>query len=472
MDLWAVVPELVIAAMTLVLVPLAGLVRGRWQVLPAVAAGAAVLVSFVASMYLLGAGLPGSAFCGTYAADGFGTLFKLMIECTSLVALVMVGTYFRGHPNEGHAPVLILFATVGALGMVSSLDLGLLMLFLQILSIASYLLVALVRTNAGAQEATLKYFVYGAATLAIMGYGLSFLYGLTGSLEFANIGRNMSHAESTWVVVTIGLIFVGYAFKITAVPFHFWAPDVYSGATAPVAGFISVLPKLAAFAALLRFVQQALPQHEYLWAPSLAVIAVATMSVGNVGALTQTKLKRLLAYSSIAQAGYMLMGTALALRAPGAAGAVVFYLASYALMNLGAFAVVAIVERMNGDDANSLLTGLASRSPWLALCMTVSLLSLAGFPPLAGFAGKVFLLTAAIDGKMMWLAITAGVNMVVGLYIYAKLIATMFFEKPGDMPPLRVANGFKSVAIFTTLGTIILGLFPDLLLSLINSLRL
>jgi NADH-quinone oxidoreductase subunit N len=467
MDLWAVVPEMILAGLALVLVPLAAFARGRWQNLPALAAMVGLLLSMGATAAMWD-NPPAAAFCGTYAVDRFGTLYKLLVECAALISLLTLTSHFRGHPQQAHVPLPLLFATVGALGVVSSLDLGLILLFIQIMSIGSYLLVILVRANARAQEACLKYFIYGAAVLAVMGYGMSFLFGLAGSLELRAIGAALAVRDPVWIIVAFGLVFAGYAFEATLAPFQFWAPDVYQGASAPASGALSVLPKIAAFAALLRFLVEGMPHQEATWSVVVAVVAAATMTLGNLAALRQRELKRLLAYSSIAQAGYLLMGVAVVLRTATAAPAVVFYLAAYLLMNLGAFAIVAVLERDTGSDARTVFRGLAKRAPWMAATLTIALLSLAGIPPLAGFAGKVLLLTAAIDGHMTWLAVVAAINMAVGLYYYATVIADMYFAPSARRDPIPSGIGYCCAAALATLGTIGLGVMPHAVLAFAN----
>ena len=343
LDLWAIVPELILAGLALLLVPVAGLARGLWQQVPTMVAalGLVAALGFTARMLLW----PEQAvFCETYAVDGFGTVFKLLILLGALISLMAIASHFRGTVQAAHAPVALLFSTVGGVLLVSSLDLGLIVLFLQMLSMGSYILVSLVRRDRRANEATMKFFIYAAVALAVMAYGLSFLFGLTGSLELRAIGQALTGADPVWVAVAFGLVVIGYAFEVTAVPFHFWAPDVYDGATAPVAGFLSVVPKIAGFGALLRFLLLALPDGLAAWPLVIAVLAALTMTLGNLVALRQTHLKRLLAYSSIAQAGYVLMVVAVAGRADSALSAAGFYLAAYLFMNLGAFVVTAQLE--------------------------------------------------------------------------------------------------------------------------------
>ncbi|HEX7647620.1 MAG TPA: NADH-quinone oxidoreductase subunit N [Noviherbaspirillum sp.] len=468
MDLWAVVPEMLLAGLALALVPVAAFVRGQWRALPA----AVAIIGLAASMAVTVVVLPTTsttAFCGTYAVDRLATFYRLAIEFAAFVSVIVLDAYFRDHRQQAHAPVLLLFATVGGLGLAASLDLGLILLFLQIVSVAGYLLVILVRSDRSAQEASLKYFIYGGAALAVMGYGLSLLFGLTGRLDLPGIGAVLADADPVWIVVAFGFVFLGYAFEVTLAPFHFWAPDVYQGASAPAAGFISVVPKIAAFAALLRFLLEGLPHHAVVWSPVMAAVAVVTMTLGNLAALRQHDLKRLLAYSSIAQAGYVLMGIAVALRSNGAVAAVNFYLLAYLLMNLAAFLVVAVLERAGGADARPALKGLARRSPGWAAVFAVALLSLAGIPPFAGFAGKVLLLTAALDGHMTWLAVAAALNMAVGLYYYAVVIAEMFFMPSAHLKPIVAGIGMAGAAALTTLGTIALGVMPGAALGLANT---
>jgi NADH-quinone oxidoreductase subunit N len=465
MALWAVAPEMVLAGLALALIPVAGLARGRWRAVPGFAALAGLAAALVVTALMLRAE-PTAAFCGTWAVDRFATFYKLLIEFGSFITVLVLLSHLDQAPQAAHAPVMVLFTTVGGMGLVASLDLGLIVLFLQMLSLPSYLLVGLVRSDRRAQEAALKYFLYAAAALAVMAYGLTFLFGLTGSLDLRTIGRFLQAADRAWVVVALGLVLVGYAFEATLVPFHFWAPDAYEGATAPAAGFISVVPKVAAFGGLLRLLLEAFPAGAAGWPLVMAAVAVASMLLGNLVALRQRRLKRLLAYSSIAQAGYVLMAVAAAQRAADAVAAVGFYLAAYLFMNLGAFIVTAQLERTLGTDSFDAIRGLGRRSPWPAAAMALALLSLAGIPPLAGFAGKVLLLSAAISGGMAWLAVIGAVNMAVGLYYYVRVIAEMYFEPPLRQEPVATGLGYAFGLGLSIVGTLLLGIAPGTGLSL------
>lgn len=459
MKLWAIIPELILAGMCLGLVPIAGWARGRWRIIPGMVAlfGLVACLFFTARMLLWE---PIPAFEQAYAIDGLANVFKLLIELGALVTLVLLASYFRDHPLLAQAPVAILFATLGAVGLSSSMDLGLIVLFLQMMSMASYVLVVLVRGDSQALEASLKYFIFGAVALAVMAYGLTFLYGLTGSLDLRVIGDALRGADQAWISLALVLILIGYGFEITMVPFHFWAPDVFVGATAPISGFLSVVPKVAAFAGLLRLLLYALPGEAVGWPTLVAVLAAITMSFGNLVALRQTSLKRLLAYSSIAQAGYMLMAVAVASRVDHASPATAYYLAAYLFMNLGAFGVAGQLERTVGSDRINALRGLGRRSAGAAAVLALSLLSLAGIPPLAGFAGKVLLLEASVAGGMLWLAIVAAVNMTIALFYYLSVIAEIYLKRSEHEFTLSIGKGYTAGYALVLVGTLFLGIWP------------
>jgi NADH-quinone oxidoreductase subunit N len=465
MDLGAVVPEMVLAGLALALVPIAGWARGPWRRFPAWVALLGLLIAMGVTAPMLIAA-PREAFCGTYAVDPFRGFYQLVIEAGAIVTLFALATHFRGTEQEAQAPIALLMASVGGMGLAAATDLGLIVLFLQMVSFPSYLLVLLVRSDRPAQEATLKYFLYGAAALAVMAYGLTFLFGLTGSLNLRVIGTSLAGTDRAWIALAFGLVLVGYGFEMTLVPFHVWAPDAFQGGTAPASGFVSVVPKVAAFAGLLRLLLEALPQNLVPWPVVLAIVAAVTMTFGNLIALRQTTLKRLLAYSSIAQAGYMLMAVAVAERAPDALPAIGYYLVAYLCMNLAAFAVLAQVERMFGRDDYVAIRGLGRCAPWPAAALALALLSLAGIPPLAGFAGKVFLLMAVIDGGFTWLAVVAALNMALALYYYAAIVAEMYFREPEQTEAVAPGAGYAWAIGLCTAGTIAFGTIPSLALSM------
>ncbi|MGE0491344.1 MAG: NADH-quinone oxidoreductase subunit N [Vulcanimicrobiota bacterium] len=465
MNLGTIVPELILATTALMLVPLAGWTKQR-RALPTWVAAAGLTAAMATSLVMVGQPSR-QVFCGTYAVDGLAIGFKVLLTGAALISLALMDSYFSGRHPHPHAPVALVMATLGGVGLAASVDLGLIVLFLQLLAMASYLMVALERTSRAGNEATYKLFIYSAVALAIMAYGLTFLYGLTGSLNLVTIGTVLwaGQIEPIWVVLAVALVTVGYAFEATLVPFHFWAPDVYAGATAPVAGFLSVLPKLAGFAGLIRFLELAL-RHQPGWPVALAVMAGLTMTWGNLAALRQTSLKRLLAYSSIAQAGYILMGVVVLDNQ-----AVGYYLGAYLLMNLAAFAIVGRWERCFGKADLEVLEGAAWNSPAAAAVLAIALLSLAGIPPLAGFAGKVFLLRAAMAGGYDSLAVVAVINMAIGLYYYLRVLSRVYLTDQPTLPiPIHTGIGHQLACGACTLATLLLGLFPSCLLEWSNCL--
>jgi len=460
LDLWAITPELLLAGLAILMVPVAGWARGSWKKLPGVMAAGALVGSIALTARML-TWEPAAVFCDTYAIDGLANVSKLMIESGALITLILLFSYLGDHEQIAHAPLGITFATLGCLGLVSSLDLALIVLFLQMISLPSYLLVSMLRGDRVGNEATLKYFIFAATALAIMAYGLTFLFGMSGSLELRAIGQALQAADGLWVAVAGGIILIGYSFEITLVPFHFWAPDVYQGATAPIAGFLSVVPKIAGFAGLLRFLLLALPGGLAAWPLVMAGLSIVTMTLGNLTALRQTHMKRLLAYSSIAQAGIVLMAVAVSEQRPLALIAAGYYLAAYLFMNLGAFAAVAQVERAGGSDLIRSLRGLGQRSPGTAAVLALCLLSLAGIPPLAGFAGKVLVLDAVLDAGLTWLAVAGILNMVVSLYYYVAVVAEMYLHKVEQETPLPGGWGFSLSLGISLLGTLVLGVLPN-----------
>ncbi len=459
MKLWAIIPELIIAGSALIFIPVAGWVKGKKQLIPAYL----TLISLVSALWFSFRMLSWPSFDifkGTYAVDNFGTVFKIMILSGSMITLLLLLFYFKKNSHIAHAPIALLFSALGAMCISSSLDLGLIVLFLQMMSLAGYILVALIRKDKMANEAALKFFIYAAAALAVMAFGLTFLYGLTGSLDLRIIGISLGSGTSVWIIVSLILILIGYGFEITLVPFHFWAPDVYSGSTAPVAGFLSVVPKIAGFAGLLRFLLTAYQDNIADWSLVIAVFAAVTMTLGNFAALRQTRLKRLLAYSSIAQSGLILVAVASANNIENAVSSVGFYLIAYIFMNMGAFSVITQIEKNFGGDDIILFRGLSSTSPFSATVMALSFLSLAGIPPLAGFAGKVFVLGNVIDRGYIWLVVIAVINLTIALYYYVSVVAEMYLKKPANNIKPEKDLFYILAAGICTAGTIFFGIFP------------
>ena len=466
MKLFAILPELFVAGACLVAVPAAGWCRhGRWRLLPLAIVAVAMTAALLATIRMFEWSTV-AAFGGGYRVDGLAHVWKLLILSASLLALGLLAPYFGTREIARHAPAALVFATLGAMLAVSALDLVVLLLALQLVSTAGYVLTGLVRGDRMAQEAMLKYFLFGAVALAIMAYGLTFLYGMTGTLRLDEMTAALGNADPIWVTIALGLVLVGYGFEIAFVPFHFWIPDVLAGSTAPVAGFLSVVPKLGAAGALLRLLLEAYGGGLAGWPWLVAVAAAITMTAGNLVALRQVSLKRMLAYSSIAQAGYVLMAIAVAGAIRGSVPAIAYYLATYAIANLAAFAVVAHVERAVGTDARPAFEGLSRRAPLPAAVLALALLSLAGIPPLAGFAGKVLVLEVAMAGDLVWLALIAALNWVVALFYYVRIAADLYARHPARRPVLRASVVDIAVYALVLAGLIALGVVPGAILEI------
>lgn len=411
---------------------------------------------------------PGPAFQNMLLVDGFATFFRVLVMGVGILSILSSSGYLRREGSKGgEFYALILFSIVGQSIMASANELIMIFIGLEISSIASYILAGYLRDDARNNESALKYFLLGSFATAFLLYGVAWIYGSTGSTNLMEIRRVLLTGGQPIALVSTAaaLIFVGLAFKISAVPFQSWAPDVYQGAPAPVSGFLSVGPKAAAFAILLRIFMTAFGPIASTWMPFVWGVALATMIVGNFAAILQSNIKRLLAYSSIAHAGYVLV----AVTADSGAGsaAAMFYLAAYAFTNLGAFAVVSYFSRkgeqfVKVDD----FAGLAQRQPAMAAMMTIFMLSLIGVPLTGGFFGKFYIFKAALDSNLVWLTVLGLLNSAVAAYYYLRILVVMYFKEPGEaaenMPP---AGAALQIAVYASaLGTVLLGIFPSTVL--------
>lgn len=457
--LLAIVPELVLATLVLVLLPLGSFLSQKRKGVVTWLALAGLAAAAIASVPML-SWRPHAVFLGTYAIDPFAVYFKLLaIVGTGFVLLATHG-HFRGRPHEGHVPAVLVLTTLGVVGLAASQDLALIALFLQISTVGSYILVGIAKHDRRATEGALKLFLFSAAAGAVMIYGMTLIFGLTGTLRLPEIAAVLPRAPALAVLAALAMMLAGYGYKITLVPFHAWAPDAYHGAPTPIAGYISVIPKAAGLAVLVRTLLVALPDEPGDWPETLAILAALTMTVGHVFALRQTSAKRLLAYSSIGQVGYLLVGVAAAGRDALALPGLLFYLTIYFFMNLGAFLAVDAIERQTGSDALDDLAGLGMRLPVAALVLALCLLSLAGFPPFGGFVGKTMLFGAALGADWVWLAVVMGLNTALSLYPYARMLEPLYLRPatgprlPAEARPLRVA------LILLALGTLVTGVLP------------
>lgn len=394
---------------------------------------------------------------GMLRLDGTGFVFRLIfLAGAGLTALI--ATEYDGLREKGEFYILMLVSTLGMALMASAADLILLYLAIETTSIPLYILAGFVTRDRKSVEAGIKYLLFGAMTSAVMLFGMSFLYGFSGTTNLYALaqGIQFSAVPHALVIVSLLLVLVGFGFKISAAPFHFWAPDVYEGAPTPVAGFLSTASKAAGFAVLMRVLLTAFADYSPVWIVALGGLAALSMFIGNLLALTQKNIKRLLAFSSIAQAGYILIGVA-ADTAFGTSGAV-FYLISYLLTNLAAFGIVTLIGRVTGSDQISSYAGLHRRSPILALGLLIALLSLGGIPPFAGFFGKFLVFGAAIQAQQYWLVVIGIINSVISLYYYLVVLKVVYLYRSEDEDkPIAMNFGWVFAVGLCLLGVLALG---------------
>jgi NADH-quinone oxidoreductase subunit N len=358
---------------------------------------------------------------------------------------------------------MMLGVVLGMMLLATSTNMLMIYLALEMVSLPSYLLTGVLRRDSKSSEAGLKYMLFGAAASGCMVYGMSLFYGMTGSLDLVQVRDGLAAGGMPQLALLVATAFVlaGFGFKVAMVPFHMWTPDVYEGASTPVTAFLSVAPKAAGLAVLLRFCMAGLateagPFPGLDWPFLLAIISAATMTLGNLAALRQDNVKRMLAYSSIAHAGYLLMGAVLL--TPSGLKAIAFYLVVYGLMNLGAFLVVIALSVDGRRETVADFRGLGWRVPLLAVPMTMFLFSLTGIPPFAGFAGKVYLFKAVIERDLWWLALLGVLNSVVSLYYYARLVKAMYLDEPGDAwEPVRVPRLYAVLLVALAIPTLVFG---------------
>jgi len=410
-------------------------------------------------------------FGGTIAMDPFAIYFFYLFLAAGAITILMSTRYLDVEKeNHGEFYALILLSMVGMMGMACGTDLIMLFISLELMAISTYVLVGFLRRDRRSNEASLKYLLLGAFSSGIFAYGLSLLYGLTGSTRLPQIVAMLNGdmaTRSTDPILILALITTatGLLFKIAAVPFHQWAPDAYEGAPTSITGFMSVAGKAAAWALLLRIFLYGISPLRPLYLPLLVFVAIATMTGGNLAALTQTNLKRLFAYSSIAHVGYMLLGLIAGDQhntSPDGIKGILIYLLVYTFMNLGVFAVITSLRRREiiGDELED-ISGLWFKAPTEAVLMMIFLLSLAGIPPLAGFYGKYFIFLSLIETGHYALASLAVVYVAVALYYYIKVVNAMFMRPAADTVPVSLSPGMRVALFVTAVATVGIGLVPD-----------
>jgi NADH-quinone oxidoreductase subunit N len=422
-----------------------------------------LLAAFILVLFTLGQN--SESFGGSLAVDDYSAFFEIVIIISTAVTVGMSLDYVADARLAGAEYYsLLLFAALGMMLMAAAGDLIIIFLGLETMSIAVYVLAGFVRRELRSNEAALKYFLLGAFSTGFLLYGIALVYGATGTIRLAPIrdALTVSMAGNPLLLLGLGMMLIGFGFKVAAVPFHMWTPDAYEGAPTPITAFMAVGVKVAAFAGFLRVFLVHLAPVSAQWTMVLWVIAALSMTVGNVIALVQVNVKRMLAYSAIAHAGYIIVGMAAA-RAPEAGGAILYYLLGYAFTNLGAFAIVIALERQ-GETSGMIadFRGLARTHPALAAAMALFLLSLTGVPPLAGFVGKFYIFSAALNVNLVWLVVIAAVNSVISAYYYIGLIVAMYMQEGGvEIGPMTARPALMISIAAAVVGTVVIGLYPQ-----------
>lgn len=466
-ELAKIVPELILAGLVLVLLPIGPfLPRARKQLTTWLALiGLAIAGAWSAQMLTWPAQ---TAFMDTYAVDPFAVYFKLFAILSTILVLLATHDHFRNRLHEADVPTVMILTCLGMIVLAGAQDLTLIALAVQLITVGSYILVGIAKDSRPAIEGAFKLFIFSAAAGVVMIYGMTLLFGLTGTLRLPEMAQRLPSAPVLTVLAAMGLVIVGYGYKITLVPFHTWAPDTYQGAPTPIAAFLSVGPKAAGLAVLLRTMVVALPGGFGAWPEIMAVLAALTMTVGNVFALRQTSTKRLLAYSSIGQVGYVLVGIAAATGDPLAVPGMLLYLLVYLFMNLGAFLAVEAIEQQIGSDDLNQFGGLGRRLPIAAMTLTICLLSLAGFPPFGSFVGKAMLFGAAISVGWTWLAVVMALNTGLSLFPYVRVIAPLYLRPAPERRFTAEPALLRLALIVLVVGTIASGVLPQPWLAFAN----
>jgi len=408
------------------------------------------------------------AFNGMFVVDGLAAVLKLAMAGCLLIGLV----YSRDHLMKrnlfnGEYVMLLLFALLGMMVMVSANNFVTLYLGLEIQALSVYAMVALQRDSARATEAAMKYFILGALASGLLLYGISMVYGATGSLDIEQVAKTVSFSQGNTALLAFGLVFVvaGLAFKLGVVPFHMWVPDVYHGAATPITMLLSTAPKIAAFAFVLRILGDGLAGMAGDWQLMLVFLAVLSLAIGNIVAIAQTNLKRMLAYSTISHMGFLLLGILAGTQNGYSSG--MFYVITYALTALASFGMILLLSR-EGFEAENLedFKGLNQRSPWYAFLMLIVMFSLAGIPPTVGFFAKLAVLQAALAAGWLWLVVFAVLMSVIGAFYYLRVVKLMYMDQPVDTAPIVGDATMRGVLAVNTLALLVLGVAPGGLLEL------
>ena len=461
-DLSPMIPELLMTALALIVILIDLLIKKK----EVVALISMVGVAFIALTLF---GPPGVTFGTMFISDGYSTFFKLIFFINVILSVLISIKYIAvERVNYGEYYSLILFSTIGMMIMASAGDLIVLYLGLELMALSTYVLAGFIKHDNKSNEAALKYFLLGAFSSAFLLYGISIIYGLTGTTDIKAIALFVSEkglAGNLSLLLSVMFFIVAFGFKIAAVPFHMWAPDVYEGAPTSITAFMSVGPKAAGFAVLGRVFMVAFASVKVEWAAILIPLSILTMAVGNIVALSQTNIKRMLAYSSIAHAGYALLGI-IAANNEGLAS-MMNYLMIYAFMNIGAFAVI-IMLRSEGFKGDSIYDyeGLAKTHPLAAVLMLIFMFSLTGIPPTAGFIGKLYIFMAAINAGYTWLVVVAVIFSAISAYFYLRIVMYMYMREPKIEVSLTTSFSNGVALGITAVAVLLIGVLPSFLLEL------
>ena len=475
-ELSPLLPELILSALVLVVITVDLFLRRdqKWILTPLtvfglILAGISLPIVWGTNANLLG---------GFYRVDDLSVFLKGATVVIGILSALFAPSYLRTRRLPlGEFNAILIFSLLGMCILASASDLITLFLGLELMVMPSYVMAGFHKTDRYSNEGGLKYFLLGSFASAILLFGISWTFGLTGSTHLNAIAKALSQGGPTpGLLVAIGFLTVGATFKAAAVPFHYWTPDAYQGAPTPLTGFLSVGPKLGAFAVLIRIFVDGLGPIRADWLMVMAALAVLTMTGGNIVALTQSNVKRMLAYSSIAHTGYILAGLAAFAGAPDSATAqrgieaVLFYVLGYGVMNVAAFAVVGMLQRdTRRYGGMGSFAGLASRDPWRAAAMAILLLSLTGIPPTVGFFAKLYVLVATVNAGLWWLAVIIALNAALAAFYYLRVIVTMYMRDPESEPaPIDHAAAGNLALTLSVLGVLLLGLFPDRILELLR----
>jgi NADH-quinone oxidoreductase subunit N len=476
-ELYPLLPELILSALVLVVITTDLFLsrRHKWVLTPITVFG--LILAGVACPVVWGTNE--TVFGGFYRVDDLSVFLKGATVVIGILAALFAPSYLRVRRLPlGEFNAILIFSLLGMCALASASDLITLFLGLELMVMPSYIMAGFHKTDRYSNEGGLKYFLLGSFASAILLFGISWTFGLTGTTHLSGVARALSSGTtSPALLVAIGFLTVGATFKAAAVPFHYWTPDAYQGAPTPLTGFLSVGPKLGAFAVLIRIFVDGLGPIRADWLGVMAVLAVLTMTGGNIVALTQSNVKRMLAYSSIAHTGYIMAGLAAFASAPnatvGRAGieAVLFYVLGYGVMNIAAFSVVGMLQRDTRRYGGiGSFAGLAGRDPWRAAAMAILLLSLTGIPPTVGFFAKLYVLVATVDAGLAWLAVIIALNAALAAFYYLRVIVTMYMRDPEAEPaPIDAAPSGNLGLALSVAAVIALGVFPGAVLDLLRT---